>query len=765
MSSLTAVTSYGNFSRAQVDSDLNGRFELPIYSTGFESFQNFISNFKGNAIFSAGFERLIDFQDCALIEFKFSQNQNYILVLYNTKMRVLTYDGSGVFGWVLDSGSPLEITTPYSLAESKEIAFRKAYSQNFDSMIFTHEDHEPYELTRLTAATFTFRVYARKDDPFPNTWAATQTITAVTAATEAQIIVATHTRVVGDRVRIQSIVGMTELNDWTAAVIEVVDGNNFKIDVDTSGFTAYSSAGTIENVTAGDYPATCLYYKGRLYYGGTKAQITTTFGSESGSAVNPYKVHTLPATVLATSALQFTIAELTSRIEWLFGGQNSLIVGANTQIVAVHGGSVGTPITAETIDTTLTSADGANNVEPLSKDGFIFYVGNDGRNLLFFAYDLLSETFEAEDANVIAYDITTGGVTKIRYVKNRDNLIFGLRSDGALLTCNFNKKENIIGWHERATEGTFQDIAQISDNDGIQQIFALTLRSGSYYIERQAPYVEFSKRKDFYTDKDSLVADNNAWYRTVVEELKNTLYLDNSETFSDFHTTTITYDSGAGTITDPGAPFVAGDVDKQIVYKTLTGYESGRFLITAYNSTTSVDVDVLQTPTATTSSTWYLSFDDLSGLSRFNGETVGVVADGGFLAAFEVSAGAISLGEQVTHVSVGHQYTGYIESFTLGNQIQTENTQITMKTIKRMGARCLNTMGGKLGADRYTVQPIQKIRQGNLNYLTPPPITITEFVDMIDDPDKEKRFVIVQDEPGPMLVTNLLVDANYVIAR
>lgn len=758
-------TSYNNFARGQIDHDLDGRYDLPVYTSGARVFENCISNFKGNAIYRSGLENIVDFQDCALIEFKFSQNQNYILILFANKMRFMSYDVNDVFGFVLDSGGPavLEIDTPWTLAESKEIAFSKAYTQNFDSMIICHKDHEPQELIRIAADDFKINPFARKDDPFPLTHEASKVITAITQAVEPTVSVAVHGYSVGDRVRITGVVGMTEINDWTVAILTVPGAGTFTIDLDTTDFTAYGSAGITEKVLTGDFPALPLYYKGRLYFGATRLKITTIFASEAGD----FKIFTLPVTVLDESALQFTVAEFTSRIEWLFPGQNSLIAGSNDIIVAINGGSVGAPITAESIDTISTSADGANNVAPLTKDGFIFYISNDGRNMLYFSFDLLTETFVAPDANILAYDVTKGGITKIRFVKTRENLIFGLLPDGGLVSCNFNQSESIIGWHTHTTNGDIKDIAQISDNNGTQQLFTLSLRDSVFYIERQAEYIEFSKRTDdvFFTDEDSEVADDEAFYRKIAEELKDVIFLDNSSTFSNLQITTITFASGPGTITDASGPFVAGDVGKHIVYRTITGAESGRFEITAFNSATEVDVDVLQTPTTNTFSSWYLTFDTVSGLSRFNGFSVGVVADGGFLDDFVVSGGQISLGTQATHVVIGYKYRGVISSFSLGFQARGENTQATMKSIYRVGLRMRNTAGVQFGSTPYRMVPIQQLRQGDLNYLPPLPINITEYISYSDDNMLDKEFFVVQDDPLPMTITSVIVEANYTFTK
>lgn len=124
--------------------------------------QNFYGNFKGNALFRCGFENLLKFQDCAMIEFKFNKAQSYICVFYNLKIKFLTYDVSGNFGFVQSGGSDLEVTTPYSLAESKELDF----AQNADVMYITHPTYAPRKLTRVSATSFTLGTFVRTADPF-----------------------------------------------------------------------------------------------------------------------------------------------------------------------------------------------------------------------------------------------------------------------------------------------------------------------------------------------------------------------------------------------------------------------------------------------------------------------------------------------------------------------------------------------------------------------------------------------------------------------
>jgi len=669
------VTSYSNFSKGQVDSDVNGRFDLPIYNHSSLRFENFFSNFKGNAIYRTGMQDMIgEFQDCVLHEFRFSSNQNYILVFYNTVLRFLTYDSSGNFGWVENGGSPLEVTTPFTLNEARELSF----AQNADVMIITHHAHTQQALTRVAADNFT-------------------------------------------------------ISDYT------LTGANF----------------------GGENPSKCLFYKGRLYFSNTLSKPTTVWASEAGN----FTEFTIPATVTDTSALQFTPSEISDPIDWMFGGENSLLLGSNEGITTVNGGGVSVPIKADTIEADLTTVDGASSATPLKKDSLIFYIGKNGRNTYSFSYDLLTETFVANDSNLVAYDVTKSGITKIRHKKDKNDLIYAVLGDGQLLTNNFMAEpENINGWHLHSTNGNVKDIVHITNNDGQPQIFLLVERNGAFFIERIAQHVEFCTRGKFMTgDKD---ADEAAYYRKLADEMRDCNYLDNSLLFDDYQSgNQITYDGGAGTVTATSSVFSSDNVGSHIVYKTSTGYELGRFEITAFISDTVVSVVVLQEPTSNTYDDWYLSFSSLGGLSQYNGNEVSVVGDGKYLGDFIVSGGELDLKEEITSIVVGYKYNGITQSFPLGFQIQGENTQATKKSVIRVGIRTLNSAGGAIGTTLYRMEDVQIIHQGAQNYLPPLPMNKTSYVNFSDDHEFDKTFFIAQYAPLPMVITTALVDVSHAVTR
>lgn len=670
-------TAFQNFSRGQADHDLNGRYDLPIYQTSSEIFLNFYGNFKGNALFRCGFERMETFEDCAMVEFKFNKAQSYIALFYNLKVKFLTYDSNGVFGFVESSpGVDLEVVSPYSLAQSKELD----YTQNADVMYITHPSFAPYKLTRVSATSFTLATFVRTADPFTG---------------------------------------------------------------------------------AGDFPALCAFYGGFLYYAATNNELTTIWRSK-GADYDDLTVGTAD-----DDGLKFAIAELTEKLLWLKGGNKSLIGGSSQGLVTINGGQAGDPITPTTVSAFITNTDGASEAKPLRKEDLLFYVNSDKRNVKYFTFDILTESFKTHDASVISYDVGQGKFKRMIYKQDRNDLIWILKENGKLCALNFNDREKIVGWSEHDSEMLFKDISMITNNEGVAQFFALVLYASTYYIVRMAEQPEFPLRETFFTGVLNEAADNEAFNKFTAEKLKDCNYLDISQRVKNEYTSTITYTGltaigSAGTIVSGASDFALGDVGKFIWYKTATGREWGIFEITGYTSATTVSVTVKQIPTASVYSSWYKTFTTITGLpSTFNGKTVAVVADGGYIGTFVPASGEIALGKPVTSAWVGFSYDGLIKSFNLGFMLQGLNTQVTVKNMNRVGLRLVNSAGGLIGTTLYRMVEVQEFQTAGFFDLPPLPMDGDVFTGYTDDFNRAKSLYIKQDKPLPFNVTAVVAEVNY----
>jgi len=669
------ISIYNNLSRGETDHDLLGRSDLPIYKNGSERFRNFWSNFKGNALYRPGFEKMVKFEDCNMVEFKFSQTQDYVALFYKEKIKFLSYDSTGAFGFVQSGGADLEVATPYSLAESKEIQF----AQNADVMYVCHKSYEPRKLTRASATSFTFATFVRASDPFDD-----------------------------------------------------------------------PATGTV------GWPSCCTFFQGRLYYGAPTLKYTNVYGSVSGSYDN------MLVGADDDDGLEITLSDITEPITWLKNGQKSLICGNAEGIVPINGGSETDPITPSTITAHMSHTDGSDYSIPIHKDGLLFYVKYDQRNVKYFKFDLLSETFDAEDANAVSYDITEGGIKQLYHIKDKNDLMFTLSEEGDFLSLNFNLKERIAGWHRHETQGTFKDLVRMYDQDKKHHLFALVERTNGFYIERLADIIEFPLIEDYYGTSTTEKADREAYNRVVAEKLKECRYLDSYSTWSDYRTSTLTYDATAGTITCTGA-FLPGDVGKDIIYKTATGLEYAYFEITAYISGDVVEVTALSDVTDTTYSSWYLTTDSIGGLTHLANQTVGIVADGGYIGTGEVDAsGNLDFGRQVGSAVVGLLYEGWIQSYPIGMLVQLINTQLFPKSVTQAIIQCVNSAGGEFGTSPYRMEEIQDYQTVGAIYDLPP-LPMDGFKPIIysDDSSLNKKFIVKQTKPLPLNITSITVDVKF----
>lgn len=214
----------------------------------------------------------------------FLNNRNFKVANVNAGANTfeLDYlDGSNVNSTAMGaytSGGTLsevyEISTPYLEADLPTLQF----VQSADVVTIVHPTYAPRELSRsgdtswtlatitfaptidkpdggfmtsvaAGANTFRYRVTAVAEDTYEESYPgyeAATTITAITQANPAAVTTsAAHGYEDGDEVYISGVVGMTEVNGLLFFVT-VTGANTFTIGVDSSAYTAYSSAGTAE---------------------------------------------------------------------------------------------------------------------------------------------------------------------------------------------------------------------------------------------------------------------------------------------------------------------------------------------------------------------------------------------------------------------------------------------------------------------------------------------------------------------------------------
>lgn len=151
-----------NFSSGQIDRDIKGRIDLPLFQNGHEISRNFFHTIKGDCYYRTGFEFLQEIGYSALYEFKFNQSQSYLLIFNSEHIKFWSYNENFELVCVLDdSGEELKLAHPFG-----EEIFNLNMSQNCDVLYITHNNGKfpEYQLKRTASNKFTLEKTTYKNE-------------------------------------------------------------------------------------------------------------------------------------------------------------------------------------------------------------------------------------------------------------------------------------------------------------------------------------------------------------------------------------------------------------------------------------------------------------------------------------------------------------------------------------------------------------------------------------------------------------------------
>ena len=153
-----------------------------------------------------------------------------------------------------------------------------------------------------------------------------------------------------------------------------------------------------------------------------------------------------------------------------------------------------------------------------------------------------------------------------------------------------------------------------------------------------------------------------------------------------------------------------------------------------------------------------LSTTAITGLGHLEGCTVGVLADGYVHADRVVSGGAITLDAPATIVHVGLAYESLIQPMRLDVDDTVGNTQGTVKNIRGVTLRLLDTLG--LQVTDLNGKTYRKVIFRNTEDAmgsAPPLFTGDKYHEIDSDYDDDATIVLKQDQPLPWTLLGLVI--------
>lgn len=677
------------------------------------------------------------------------------------------YTGGGT------SAKIYEIASPYKEDSMHLIK----YAQKADIMYIDHPLHLPRKLMRSGITDWEFKAYTRTNDPFDQ-----KTITGITQANPGVVTTgASHNLDTGDTVIMEEVGGMTEVNaveyhvtklSDTTFSIQDLDGN----DIDTSGFGAYTSGGY--GMKGGDAPATCGFYGGRLFHGGSDNDPDILNGSRSsdtstgqsryddftlGSDADHAVIHGL------TSATETSIA----RIRFFIGTRQFLGVGTYSGMLKVNGGSDTTPISGTDIASFPVDYHGVANMMPVAFGNDILYVQRGRRVVSAFKYTIMSDGFESTDETIQSDEITRPGIVQMAFVRGTPDRIWACMEDGTLCSLVYNRSEEISAWNSHSVGGDGKVISLASEPQDDREfrlwicvervVNGVTRR----YIEYSVKNPHIPERDEYYSGDEEL--DKQRFYNLLFEAQKRQVFLDSALVLDTTQNTSLILSAKEGEgidVTVGDNLFTEDDVGKNIQVKHIEGTEEGVAIIVEYTSATEVKCNVLKPFSELTYATgeWYLTQQTVSGLDHLEGEAVVALIDGGLesddLTYKTVENGSIELDDKVTYAIIGLPYVGRLKSMPLELLLNTGITPGKVKTISQVNLMFRNSLGVSYGYDPYNLQRIG-FRVGG--QFTDRPTRLYSGVKNLPGFDiwgEQRHLWLIQNRPYPCTLNAMVVDTE-----
>ena len=551
-------------------------------------------------------------------------------------------------------------------------------------------------------------------------------ITGITQANPGVVTSASHGYSNGDIVYIDSVGGMTELNGRNY-IIAGATTNTFTLqdlfgaDIDTTGFTAYTSGGTateiyniaspyaeadlfdlrfvqsadtmyivhpsydIRTLTRTDHnawsfatvsitgtpnpalsgadnrPSVVAFFEQRLVFGNTNNNPQTLWFSKNGDYTN-FTVGTAD-----DDALIYTIVANQSNEIRFLSSTAVLTVGTAGGEYVLTSTNDG-PITPTTTLIRKYSNYGSAKVNTVQVADVTLFIQRGNRKIREFKFigNVNVGGYSAPDLSILSEHITNGGLVDVAYQQEPDGVVWFVRNDGVLLGMTYRREEEVVAWHKHIIGGSFsggnavvESIATLPTDTGEDELYMIVKRTINGATRR---YIEKLSLFDFGGDTTSA------------------FFVDSG----------LSYSGGA--------------------------------------------------------------ISSVSGLYHLEGETLTILANGAAHANKTVSNGGISLDFSATSAAIGYGYTSNLQTLRIESGSVDGTSQGKPKRVHSITVRLHETVGVEIGNSSGELDRIP-FRDSSMAMDTAVPLFTgdkeIEFPGGFDDDD---RVYIKQDQALPLSV-------------
>lgn len=239
------------------------------------------------------------------------------------------------------------------------------------------------------------------------------------------------------------------------------------------------------------FPGVVALHQQRLWWAGSNAFPDRIWGSVVADYEN------LSRGVADDDAVEYQLAMSgVNLIRWLKALPEGLAVGTMAGELTLSGGGTDAPLTPTNVQVRERTFYGADFVvDAIRTTNLVIFLQRGGRRLREFTInqESISGEYVAPDLTLVSEHLTREGIVEMDRAAAPDSLLFAITGDGVLLSCAYERPENVVGWsHHESDEGaqgasTFESVAVIpnSCNTGDEVYVAVRrlLPQGDYFHE------------------------------------------------------------------------------------------------------------------------------------------------------------------------------------------------------------------------------------------------------------------------------------------
>lgn len=385
-----------------------------------------------------------------------------------------------------------EIVSPYSDVDLQDLNF----TQSADTLFLAHPNYEPRRLDRLGATNWAFTTLTLVDGPYldPNL-DSTKTLTPSVTTGNGTLTATGHTPFTANhvgsywRITHGGTTGYVKVTSFTSSTVV-----NITVQKTLGGTTATANWSEGAFSAERGYPRVVQLHEDRLWFGGTKFKPQTTWSSKTSNWLD-FTPGANPSDPIAATIASNKV----NVIKWIIPSR-VLLVGTTGDEFALA--SVGTgAIQPNSIQVRKqTSYGSAGHQGSVSTTGnSVIFVQASQRRLRELSYDFNTDAYVARDLSLLAEHLFRfNQLVEVAVQRDPDQIVWCVRSDGALLGLTYDRVEDVVGWHRHFTDGFFERIAVIPHPSGTRdQVWVVVNRTIQGQTKR---YVEVLEDEAGYYD-------------------------------------------------------------------------------------------------------------------------------------------------------------------------------------------------------------------------------------------------------------------------